>query len=430
MKNEYITCKCTDLSFEGYGIAKYNDLVIFVKDLLPQEEAKVKIIKHAKNYDVGIIDELLISNPNRRKEDCDVAYKCGGCTYRHINYEYSLICKKKILENLFKDIDIKINDVIKCDNPLYYRNKTQVPCRDNKLGFYRNHSNDIVEFEDCLIHNKIFNEIIKDIKVLFEKYDNYKFLRHIFIRSGEGSNEIMLAFIVNNFELNNIEEIKDYLIDKYPQIKTIILNLNKRNDNVILGNEEKIIYGNAYITDIYEDIKVRISLKSFYQVNYSQMIKMYKLIRDLSNCDNKKVLDLYSGIGTISLFLSKYAKEVVGVEIVKEAVEDANINKELNKFDNLKFYLDDASKNMDKYLIDKDIIVVDPPRKGLSNELIDKLNNIDIENLIYVSCNPLTLKRDLNLLSKTFTFDEINPIDLFPFSKHIECVCLLRKKND
>lgn len=429
MKKEIIKCKCIDISLEGYGIAKHNDLVIFVKDFLLGEEANVKIIKHAKNYDVGIIDELLTKSIDRKELDCPIAYKCGGCDYRHTNYENTLRIKKHNLENIFKDFNIKVNDVIPSENPLYYRNKTQIPFKDNKLGFYRKHSNDIVEFDECLIQKEIFNDITKDIKELIDKYNLNDKVRHLFIRQGNNTNEIMLALIVNTFDINNIEEIKDCLINKYKDINSFLLNLNKRNDNVILGEDIKLIYGNEYINDIYDDIKVRISLKSFYQVNHPQMIKMYSKIKDLANLNkDSKVLDLYSGIGTISLFLAKHVDKVVGVEIVEDAVKDAKKNAEINDIKNAEFYYDDASKNMHKYIKDKDVVIVDPPRKGLSKELIEELDKSNIDKIVYVSCNPLTLHRDLKLF-KNYTFDEINPIDMFPYSKHVEAVILLSLAN-
>lgn len=414
------------MSVEGLGIARADKLVIFVKGMIKGEEADVKIIAEKKNYSIGIIDKLIKESPYRIKSACPIAYKCGGCDYRHIDYSYQLQLKKEVLINTFPEY--KVNDILPCEDPFYYRNKVQIPVADHKMGFYRKFSNDIVEFNDCLIESKIANEMIRDLKSLLLNTAKEKYIRHILIKHGKGSGEVMLGFIVNDLSVD-LNDICEEMVSKYPQIVSVILNLNDKKTNVILGDEEKVLYGRDFIYDDFAGIRVKVSLKSFYQVNHDQMIRLYEVARDLAEIDeNKDVLDLYCGIGTISLYLSKYAKHVTGVEIVESAVRNAKDNAKLNGIENCDFVLADATKGMDPYLKEKDVVILDPPRKGVSKDLIASLKNNRIRKIVYVSCNPATLARDLELLKDTYRIGEIYPVDMFPYTIHTECVTVLDLK--
>ena len=427
MKNDIVTGKCTDMTIDGLGIARADELVVFVKEMIPGETARIRITKEKKNYSYGIIEELLEPSKFRRKPDCPIAYKCGGCDLRHIDYGYQLELKKKILANVLKPY--KVADVVCDDDPYYYRNKVQIPCRDGKMGFYRRYSNDIMEFDDCLIESRKANEIIADLKKVLFTYPFSSSVRHILIKHGKMTDEIMVGIITSDIDAD-YSPIVDYLTERHQNIRSIILNLNDRDTNVILGDREKVIYGNGYIYDIYDGIKVKISLKSFYQVNHGMMLKLYGKILELAQIsENTDVLDLYCGIGTISLYLARYCRSVTGVEIVKEAVDNAMDNAEMNGMDNARFILADASKGMDEYLKDKDVLIVDPPRKGLSESLIRSIINSDVERMVYVSCNPVTLARDLKLLNEAFDLDEIVPFDMFGYTVHVECVTCLERKR-
>ena len=432
MKNEIVRAKCIDMSVDGQGIAKADDLVVFVKEMIVGEEAYVKIIAEKKNYAFGIIDKLINESPYRRKSDCPISYKCGGCDYRYIDYDYQLVLKKKQLEQTFKNfnLDIKLDDVVKCDDPMYYRNKTQVPVKDHQFGFYRKYSNDIVEFDECYIETRLANDILKDLKKLLVEARLDKYLRHILIKHALGTKEVMIGLIVNSFEAD-FSEVVNEIVAKYKNIKSIILNLNDKDTNVVLGTKEKTIYGNDYIIDEFEGLKFKISLKSFYQVNYHQMIKLYKLVQQKAELNKEsKVLDLYSGIGTISLFLANKCKEVTGVEVIEPAVNNAIENAKLNNITNASFILDDARNPLDKYIKDKDVVIVDPPRKGLNNTLINSIIESKIERIVYVSCNPATLARDLTLLKDTYNIGTITPVDMFPSTTHVECVVGMQRKEN
>ena len=427
MKNDILRCTCVDMSVDGLGIAKCGDLVVFVKGMIKGETADVKIIAEKKNYSVGIIHEMIEASPYRVTSRCKIAYKCGGCDYRHIDYDHQLRLKKEVLVNTLQGYEVC--DIQKEEEPLYYRNKIQIPYRNGKMGFYRRNSNDIVEFPDCLIESKIGNQIIRFLKGSLKKEKDAESIRHIVIKHARETDEVMVAFVVRSFDID-LSRTVFLMTEQFPEIRSVLLNLNDRKTNVILGDEIKVLYGRDHIFDIYDGIRVKLSLKSFYQVNHSMMKKLYAKIAELAGNDpDARILDLYCGIGTISLYLARHAGHVTGVEIVKEAIDNANDNAVLNQLDNVDFVLADASKGMDPYLKDRDIVVVDPPRKGISKELISSILNSDVKKVIYVSCNPATLKRDLDLLKEGFDISPIYPFDMFPYTTHTECVTLLTRKE-
>ena len=431
LKNTKVECICTDMTVDGYGICKYEGLVIFVKQMLIGEKAIVKIIAHKKNLAYGIIDTLLAKSEHRVTSICPVAYKCGGCDLRHCDYHYGLVIKKKLLQHTMEmaDIHIDVQDIVASPLIDHYRNKVQIPVVNAECGFYRKNSNDIVKFDTCFIQTINSNAILNDLKNLLHKYHMASFVRHIIIREAFGSGEVMVALVVTSFELREIEPLVAELCSKHRDISSFILNLNTRDDNVVLGEEEKVLYGSSYIVDKYFDLEVEISLKSFYQVNYQQMLNLYAKIKEISGIDdNTSVLDLYSGIGTIGLYLAKYARKVSGVEIVPAAVENAKANARRNHLENITFYLSDAKDNLFGRLDDIDIVVVDPPRKGLNASVIKDIAAKDINKVIYVSCNPATLARDLNLFKEAgYSFDTLYPFDMFPHTMHVETVVLMSR---
>ena len=432
MKNQKIECKCIDMTVDGLGICKYDSLVIFVKQMLIDEIAIVKIISHKKNLAYGIIDTMIKPSKYRITSPCKVAYKCGGCDLRHVEYTYGLKLKRDILDstmNKMAKLDVEVKDII--PSPLIdaYRNKVQIPVKEKGIGFYRKNSNDIVEFDKCFVQSEIENKILNRLKELIKEYSLSEYLRHIIIKEAYGTKEVMVALITKTFNLPHINTVVAMMVEEFTMIKSFILNLKLGDDNVVLGDEEKVLYGSSYIIDTFADIEVAISLKSFYQVNHGQMLNLYNKVLELALVDsNTKVLDLFSGIGTISLFMAKHVKEVTGVEIVKEAVEDAKQNAKMNGINNANFYLGDAKDDLDQYLVDKDVVIVDPPRKGLNIEVINKIAAHDIARVVYVSCNPATLARDLQIFKeKGYRFNTIYPYDMFPHTMHVETVVLLSK---
>jgi len=429
MKNQILKLECIDITDEGYGVCKDSGLVIFVREMLVGEVANVKIIKEKKNYCFGIIDELLISSPYRVNSSCPIASKCGGCDLRHLEYRKQCELKESLLKDYLKkeNLDIEVKPIIKADITDKYRNKVQIPVKDHHFGYYRNHSNDIVELDYCLSQSDNINQIYAYLKeeLLLNNLDTN--LRHLLFRENK-KGEVMLVYIASKDISKELENLNEKLLNKFPQIISIILNINKRNDNVILGKEAILLKGQNYLQDELNGLTFQMNYNSFYQINALQAEKLYQKVKELANIDkNTKALDLYCGIGTITLSLADQVKEIIGVEIIPQAIDNAKINAKLNNIDNVKFYCDDAAKDYQKYLKDIDLLIVDPPRKGISVDLINYLNNSNVSQIIYVSCNYKTLIRDLKLLQESYSFDCIYPLDMFPNTLHIENIVLLSK---
>lgn len=445
MKNiEVLQGKCVDYTFDGQGIVKINNRVIFVPSLLKDEEAEIEILYHKKDFDVGKIKKIIKFSPFRIVPKCKTSTSCGGCVFQNLDYKKQIDLKRDLVNNNLKNIaktDKKVENFISMNDPYYYRNKVQVPFQYDKqhrliYGFYKSKTHDVVYNPDCVIEDKRANKILADLRNLFisfniEPYneDTRKgFIRHVLIKTSYYYDEIMVVLITNEIEFKNKNNFVKELIKLNPSIVTIIQNVNKRDTNVILGEKEIILYGKGYIKDKLLNTDFLISSKSFYQTNPIQTEKLYSLAIKKANLNkNDVVLDCYCGIGTISLIVSKYVKEVTGVEIVKDAIKDANNNKKLNNIKNVNFICMDAKD----YIVENkfDVIFVDPPRKGLEKELIDRILKLNIKKIIYISCDPGTLSRDLNLLKDKYQIDTIDCVDMFPFSFHIETVCSLSLKK-
>ncbi len=432
MKNDLVTCSCRDYTIDGYGIAEYEGLVLFVKGLLLNEKAIVKIISHKKNLAYAIVDRILEPSPYRTETACPVAYKCGSCDLQHMTYEGQLLFKKRLEENTFRQahLDVEIADVTGADVPWRYRDKIQIPVRDHLFGYYRRFSNDIVEQADCMLHSEKENAVVAFLKNALLSTGMDKDVRHLVIKEGYYSGEMMVCFVTKKDIAKELGTVVKELVSAYPEIVSVLENIHPQENNVILAGGEKLLYGRDYITDRIGDLTFRISLHSFYQINVRQTEKLYAKVRELADLKgNERILDLYCGIGTIGLSLARYAKSLTGVEIVPEAIENAKQNAKLNGIDNAEFICSDAKDNLSDYLKGKDLVIVDPPRKGLSSEVVAALAESGIDRIIYVSCNPATLVRDLTLLSENYSFKKVYPFDLFPQTTHIETIVLLQKLN-
>ena len=432
MKNDLVTCSCRDYTIDGYGIAEYEGLVLFVKGLLLNEKAVVKIISHKKNLAYAIVDQILEPSPYRTKTACPVAYKCGSCDLQHMNYEGQLLFKKRLEENTFRQahLDVEIAEVTGAEDPWRYRDKIQIPVRDHLFGYYRRFSNDIVEQADCLLHSEKENAVVAHIKDELIRLGLDKDIRHLVIKEGFYTGEIMVCFVTKKDIASELEPVVKRLVSAYPEIVSVLENIHPQENNVILARGEKLLYGRNYITDRIGDLAFQISLHSFYQINVRQTEKLYAKVRELADLKGEeRILDLYCGIGTIGLSLAGYAKSLTGVEIVPEAIENAKQNARINGIENAEFICSDAKDNLSDYLKGKDLVIVDPPRKGLSSEVVAALNESGIDRIIYVSCNPATLVRDLVLLSEHYLFNKIYPFDLFPQTTHVETVVLLSREQ-
>lgn len=442
-KNQEYIVDIVDNGYQGEGIAKINNFTIFIQGAIKGEKIKILIIKVTSSHAYGKILEIIKKSKYREDTDCNVYSKCGGCNLRHMKYEYTLNVKKEIVQNcIYKQFveKLKINNVIGMEKPIHYRNKLQYPLGEinNKqvIGIYRNRTHEIIEVKECFIQNKtcqkIANEIYefilqKNIKV-YNEINKTGIVRHIVIKIGVSTNEIMVILVLNKDSFTEEKKLVDILTNKYPEIKTIVKNINNKDTNVILGNKNKIIYGNGFIYDKLGELKFKISPLSFYQVNPIQTKILYDKAIEYAKLDkNDIVYDLYCGIGTIGLFASKHIKKLYGIEVVEDAIKDAKENAKINNITNAEFLVGEV-ENILPELVKKDIpnvVFVDPPRKGLDVKTIDILLNLKSKKIIYISCNPATLARDLKLLNKNYEIKEIQPVDMFPYTSHVECCVLL-----
>lgn len=446
-KNEVYEVEIVDDGFQGEGIAKIENFPVFVQGAIKGEKAEIKILKVQSSFAYGKMIRVIEKSKNRVIEDCKEYSKCGGCNLRHINYDYTLKIKKTIVENcLYKQFNkmLKVEDVIGMRNPMHYRNKLQYPVgldKDNKpvMGVYSSRTHNIVPVTNCYIQNEECNNIANSI---FEFITQNKIslydegilkgtIRHIVIRIGVRTNEVLVTIVVNDKNFKKEKEFVEYITNKYSSIKSIVFNYNSKNTNVILGNSNKIIFGSGYIYDILGDFKFKISPLSFYQVNPTQTETLYNTAINFAGEEtaNDVALDLYCGIGTIGIFASKNFKKLYGIEIVEQAIEDAKENAKINNVHNIDFYAGDVEELLPRILEKMEqkpnVVFVDPPRKGLDNKTIEVLKNLQPEKIVYISCNPATLARDLKNLEDNYEIQKIQPVDQFPYTSHVECVCAL-----
>lgn len=449
-KNKEYIVDIIDTGFQGEGIAKIDGLTIFIPNAIKGEKLKILIVKVLSSHAFGKIVEIIEKSPYRIESDCTTYKRCGGCSLRHIKYEETLKMKQNAVQSLVNKTlknKIEVEDTLGMENPYHYRNKAQYPVGLNKdgkpvIGVFANRTHEIIPINTCFIQNKqteeiakyIFEFLVKNNISVYNEKTQKGLVRHIVTKIGIKTNEIMCILVINGKEMPKEKEIVEELTNKFKNIKTIVKNINTKNTNVILGNENINLFGDGYITDILGEYKFKISPMSFYQVNPIQAEKLYNLGVESANITkNDVVFDLYCGIGTISLFMSKFAKKVYGVEIVEEAIVAAKENAKMNNVDNTEFIAGDVEKVLDELVnvkqIMPDIIMVDPPRRGLDNTSIENIKKVRPKKLVYISCNPASLVRDLAKLEEIYEVKQITPVDMFPFTSHAEVCVLLELKN-
>ncbi len=471
IKNQIATITIDDIGTDGEGIGKQEGYTLFVKGAVVGDVAKVRVLKAKKNYGYAKVEELLIPSPNRVLPKCPVAGKCGGCQLQQMSYESQLEYKANKVKNCMlriggiskEQLARSMEPVIGMEEPYYYRNKAQYPVGIGKdgrsvMGFYANHSHSIIECTDCAIQEPVNTAILPVIKAFMEEkhipaYDELTgkgLVRHVLTRVGFHTKEVMVCIIINGRKFPQAAELAENVrkaVENHHDnsgkggyiLKSFCLNVNTEKTNVILGQEILPVYGETYITDKIGEIQYRISPLSFYQVNPRQTVKLYEKALEYADLSgNEIVWDLYCGIGTISLFFAQKAKQVYGVEIVPQAIEDAKVNSELNNITNAEFFAGAAEEVMPaKYkesggTMKADVICVDPPRKGCEQSLLDTIASMEPKRIVYVSCDPATLARDVKYLGeKGYELKKVCPVDQFGHSTHVETVILLsRKKPD
>lgn len=399
----------TKLDHQGRGIAKINGKIIFIPNALPEETVDVDIILEKKKYYEGIIKEIINASDKRIKSICPYFEECGGCQFLNMNYQDSLDYKQNKVEeimNKYLGIKIKINNIVACDNNLYYRNKTTFQVK-NDIGFFKEKTNTLIPVDKCYISDIKINDIYKAIK------DNINLtnVKQVIIRATKNTLESMVIFKTSNYVDN----------------KRLIDVLKNKVDSIYINDE--LIYGKGKIIENLCNKNFYISPSSFFQVNTVQAEKLYNKAIEYANIKKEDtVLDLYCGTGTIGIIASDKAKKVIGIELNKEAIKDANENKKLNNINNIEFYAGDVGKILNKNNYKPDIIIVDPPRVGLDSLALAQILNIRPKKLVYVSCDLMTLARDLKLLSNDYDILELTPVDMFPYTAHVESVCALKLK--
>ena len=444
-KNDELIVDVIDYGANGEGIAKINGYTIFVLGALKGEKCKIHILKVLKTHAFAKVIQIIERSDKRVEPDCSTFSKCGGCDLRHIIYRETLKIKQEKVQNLVNKMlknKVKVNETVGMENPTFYRNKAIYPVtQDKKVGIFAKRSHNIIPINECKIQTKISQEISKYIldnweDSIYDEETGKGLLRNIMVREGFKTDEIMLV-LVQNGEKNVFETNSKLIIEnvtkEFPKIKTIVINVNTEKTNVVLSRKNIIIYGDGTITDRLGDYEFKISPNSFYQVNPIQTEKLYNLAIEGAKLKKDDILcDLYCGIGTIGIFASKYVKKVYGVEIVEEAIKDAKQNAEINNVDNIEFIQGDVEVAFNKMIdsgVKPSVAIVDPPRKGLDSKTVQNLCNLKLDRLVYVSCNPATLMRDLQVLEDVYKIDSITPVDNFCYSSHIECVAVLEIKE-
>lgn len=445
-KNEQYEGVVESYTKEGMGVVKVNDKPVFIADVLKDEEIRFKVLQVKSRFAFGKALKINKASVNRQVPPCQYYFQCGGCQIQVMNALEQAKFKKEVVEqniNGLAGLNLEIKDTV-TGSGNYYRNKSQIPVQkvDGKLvmGFYKPRSHDIVDINHCYIQKDIHNDIMNFVKEkLIEEdvsiYDEVKhegLLRHLVIRSNHDDSEIQVVFITNG-KRNEFLSIIKALREEFQAIKSIVQNINDEKTNVIFGKRSIVLLGKEYITDTLLGREFKIRDRSFYQVNHEQTEKLYQIGLDLADLNgDETIIDTYSGIGTIGLAASDRVKKIIGIEIVDSAVEDAKENARLNGIDNADYYLGKAEEVMPKLVksgVSADLVFVDPPRKGCHQAFLDSLLEVEPKKIVYISCNPGTLQRDMKyLVEHGYKAKSVVPVDLFPQTKHVEAVTVLERK--
>lgn len=451
-KNDIVEIEITGMTAEGSGIGRYNGMAVFVASSAVGDRIKVKLIKVSKNYAIGKIEEILVPSTDRQTPDCAIFNKCGGCAYRHVTYTAELKYKRQRVIDAVERIggfkDFEVDEIVGAENPDNYRNKAQIPIGTDKqgnviMGFYAANSHRIIPHENCNLQPKIFSKVTSIVKKWIEENKLTPYneitgkgkLRHVYIRYGEKTNELMVCIVVNGKGVGSEDKLCNMLSSQIAEIKSIAVNVNTEDTNVILGKECRTIYGKESISDILCGLKFDISPLSFYQVNRNQAERLYGIAKNYADMHKDEVLlDIYCGTGTIGLSMADSCKAVYGIEVIPDAVENAKQNALNNKIVNAEFICADAyegAKRLTAKGIKSDVIIIDPPRKGSTPEVINLIVSLSPKRIVYVSCDPATLSRDLKLFNE-FGYEpqKITPVDMFPRTSHVECVVLMTRKAE
>lgn len=445
-KNDRQTVYIEDLTHDGNGVAKIDGYPLFIQGALPGETAEIHVMKTLKNYGFAKVVNILEKSPDRVEAPCVYFSQCGGCQLQHLSYEGQLKWKQNMVANVMKrlgKIDAPVLPVKGMEEPWHYRNKSQIPFAQNEesqivAGFYKTKSHSIVDMERCLIQTGEADVVMADLKRELEilgvrPYDEKShqgMLRHVVVRKGRATGEVMVVLVTKSKKFPQASAAIEKIRALIPNVTSIVQNVNGEKTNVIFGNDTFTLWGKDTIEDTIGNVRFEISARSFYQVNPVQTEVLYKQALDYAQLTgNERVIDAYCGIGSISLFLAQKAGHVMGVEIVEQAIEDAKHNAALNGFTNTYFEAGPAEEVIPRWYKEgkeADVLVVDPPRKGCDEALLNTIIEQKPKRVVYVSCNPATLARDLRILEDGgYKTKEVQPVDMFPHTTHCEAVAWL-----
>ena len=447
-KNDIIKLNIDSVSSDGSGVGRYEDLVIFTPMSCAGDKIEAHILKLKKTYAFAKIESIITPSEDRIEPDCEVYRLCGGCAFRHMSYEAELRQKRKMVDDALERIgglELKTEGIISA-SPERYRNKAQYPLREEngeiKAGFFAKHSHRVVECKDCLLEPELFGKINEAIIYflkanrlsVYNELTHSGLVRHIFLRCSEGASQVALCLVINGTNLPKKREFVNLITSSFPEIKSISLNVNREKTNVILGEKFINIFGSECIEDTLLNKRFEISPASFYQVNRQMCEKLYEKAREYAALKpGENLIDLYCGAGTIGICVAEEGTNLIGVEIVPEAVENAKRNAELNHLENARFICADASEATEILKnrgIKADCVIIDPPRKGCDEKTIENILSFGASRLVYVSCNPASLARDLKVFEqKGYKAERACAADMFPRTAHVESVVLLRWKN-
>jgi len=446
-EKDQLEVEIMDMNHRGQGVAKADGYVIFIDDLIIGDVACIEIESAKKQYAVGKVVRLLKASPYRVKPECPYFWDCGGCQLMHMRYDQQLIVKKQRVKseiNKFIPTDqIVINDTLGMESPFRYRNKGAYPVVMEKgqvaIGAYRIGTHEIVDLDACLIQHPVADGIVNTFRAIitatklmpYDEKNGTGLIKHLMIRTNI-KNEAMVIIVAAKNKLPYKNEIIHKLLDEIPEIKSIYLNTNHKQTNVVLGDKNKKLYGEAVLTDQTCDLDFSISPHSFFQVNHTQTEVLYQKAIEFAGLNkNQIVYDIYCGIGTISLVAARQAKKVYGIKMVQAAIEDARENAKANQIHNVEFYCGKAETifpQIEQDLGSEKVVIVDPPRKGCDKSVLDTIIRVQPIRVVYVSCNPATLARDLKILVEGgYAVKEIQPVDMFPHSSHVETVVLITR---
>ncbi len=443
--NDKIKVEIVDISYDGLGVAKVDGYILFIDEVLIGEKVLVEITELGKKYGFAKTIELLHSSPYRVKPKCPHFGICGSCDLMHLDYKQQLMFKKKTVEETIKRIanleNLNIDKIVGSDNPYYYRNKVQMPFAYHKkaiFGYYKKKSHEIVPIEKCYLQSDEITEIIKFIKNLsnelkvsiYNELTGKGMLRHVLVRKNY-KDEFMVVLVTNGSNFNNSDIIVKKIVDKFPNVKSIYQNINMKKNNIILGEHSKLLYGVKTLEEKICGLTFDVSYQAFFQINREQTEKLYNIVQEYADINDKmSIIDAYCGVGTISLMLAQKAKFVYGIEVVKEAVINAKMNAKKNNINNVNFIVGKVEDKIDELVkYDVNTMVVDPPRKGLNPIVVKALLNSNLKRIVYVSCNPTSLARDLNILKEKYDIEKLSIVDMFCQTVGVETVVVLNCKT-